>query len=199
MTRNDFVVLLCSASPRRRNLIRRLGLPFKTFKPDVDESVFSAALGLGPRVLVMKLAFAKALEGAKNFPGRNMVALGADTIVVLRGKVIGKPKDRKDAARMLGALSGSYHEVYTGVALIDCNTMKCESACEVSRAKMRKLSPAEIAKLSAKHLDKAGAYAVQEKGDAFIEKVEGDYYNVVGFPIKKIRKMLKSFRRANPA
>jgi len=113
--------------------------------------------------------------------------------VVLKGAIIGKPEHEKDAVDILSKLSGTYHRVYSGVAVVNAATGKKKVSYEVSRVKMRRLSPQEIKNVAHKHLDKAGAYAVQEKEDAFVEKIEGDYFNVVGLPLKLLRLMLSGF------
>jgi len=89
--------------------------------------------------------------------------------------------------------NGSCHRVYSGIAVVDAGTGKCLTAYEVSRVKMRRFSAEEVRRLSAKHLDKAGAYAVQEQDDAFVEKIEGDYFTVVGLPLRKLKELLKKF------
>ena len=122
-----------------------------------------------------------------------MPDIGADTIVVLNGHIIGKPKDELHSREILSKLNGSVHRVYTGVAAINAGTGKKEVVYEVSRVRMRRLSSYELTRLAGKHMDKAGAYAVQEKGDQFVEKIYGDYYNVVGLPYSKTKFLLKHF------
>jgi len=177
-------IILCSASERRRKLVCRLGAPYTVFRPDVDENLPVK----DPVKLVKKLALSKALAGARRFSGG--IALGVDTIVVFRGEIIGKPASPADAHRILKKLNGSVHRVYSGFALLDCKSGRAVTDCEVTRVKLRRLPAERIKELSTRHLDKAGAYAVQEKSDAFVEKIYGDYNNVVGFPVKKISKRL---------
>jgi septum formation protein len=181
------MIILASASPRRQKLLKEWGVKFKTVPSRIIENtVFKA-----PYRIVTDLALQKAESVAKNFKAG--IVIGADTIVVLKGEIIGKPDNPAHAARILAKLNGSYHRVYSGIAVIDAATRKTRTAFEVSRVKMRKLSSDEISKFSHKHLDKAGAYAVQEKGDAFVEKIEGDYFNVVGLPYDKLKAVLSGF------
>ncbi|HBU69569.1 MAG TPA: septum formation protein Maf [Elusimicrobia bacterium] len=178
-------IILASGSPRRIELLKKCGLKFKIIPSGACEETLKRM----PSAIVRELALRKADFVAKNNP--QAVVIGADTIVVLKGEIIGKPKHAKDAARILANLNGSYHRVYSGVALVCAGKKTVEYA--VSRVKMRRLSAGEIADFSHKHLDKAGAYAVQEKGDAFVEKIEGDYFNVVGLPMKLLKRMLKKY------
>ncbi|OGS20330.1 MAG: septum formation protein Maf [Elusimicrobia bacterium RIFOXYA2_FULL_39_19] len=180
-------LILCSSSQRRKLLVKKFKCPYVIFSPDVDESTAVS----NPVDLVKKLAYKKALEGAKKYSSG--IALGVDTIVVLNGEIIGKPLNSKDAEKILGKLNGTTHKVYSGFALIDCKSLKTVCTHEVTKVKMRRLNKERVKELSSKHLDKAGAYAVQEKDDAFVEKISGDYYNVVGLPIKKISRYLKAF------
>lgn len=177
-------VILASASPRRSALLKEWGVRFKTVPSNADEETSLKR----PSAVVRALALRKAASVASRIPGG--IVIGADTIVVLGSDIIGKPKDEKDAARILGRLNGTCHKVYSGVAVVDAATGKSRVACEVSRVRMRKLFSEEVKRLSAKHLDKAGAYAVQETGDAFVEKIEGDYFNVVGLPYGKLKTLL---------
>lgn len=178
-------IILASASPRRRELLKNEGIKFKVVPSDVEENHRSKK----PSNIVKELALKKAVFVAAKF--KSGIVIGADTIVVLKGKIIGKPEDEADAARILGRLNGTYHKVYSGVAVVDAATGRKIVDYEVSRVKMRALSNEEIIRFSSKHLDKAGAYAVQEKDDAFVEKIEGDYFNVVGLPMNKLKEMLE--------
>jgi len=139
--------------------------------------------------LVQRLALLKANDVSKKV--KKGILLGADTVVVCDGSVIGKPKSVKDARRILRRLSGSWHEVYTGVAVIRVPDYNVLWDYSLSRIKMRKLTKEEIIKWSDKNLDKAGAYAVQEQKDDFIEKIIGDYDNVVGLPMRAVKKLLR--------
>jgi septum formation protein len=188
MTYQPTRYILASASPRRRQLLQEMGLQFRIIPSTIKEKVDPA---LSPSRLVRKLALQKAVDVARKFKGKEHIIIGADTIVVRKGEILGKPRDPRHARQILSKLSDSVHFVYTGVAVIETLTGKKIAAYEKTRVKMKKLSPAEIEYHSGRHLDKAGAYAVQEEKDAFIEKIDGCYYNVVGLPIKLLKRMLK--------
>lgn len=179
-------LVLASASPRRADLLRQLGVPFEVVPSGIAET-----LPPGPvREAVQALALAKARAVA----GRVglAVVLGADTAVVLAGKVFGKPESPEDARRMLRALRGREHEVITAVALVEAPSGRAETAAVVSRVLMREYSEAEIEAYvaSGEPFDKAGAYAVQAAAGALVAKVDGCYTNVVGLPLTTTRRLL---------
>lgn len=147
---------------------------------------------LGPVVYARKLALAKARVVAHQLKEGKI--LGADTIVVCRGKILGKPVDFAEACRMLTQLQGTTHRVITAVALVDAATAKEKVAHAVSRVTMRPMKPEEVARYARKHHDKAGAYAVQEKKDRVVKRIVGSYTNVVGLPLEKLRPLLKPAR-----
>jgi len=180
-------VILASASPRRRDLLESCGLSFSIIPANVSEDTRLKK----PSFIVRQLAIRKAMAVAKEV--RQGIVIGADTIVVFKGSIIGKPEDERDAMRILSLLNGTYHRVYSGIAVVDAASGRMKVDYDVSAVKMRVLSKDEIKRFSKKHLDKAGAYAVQETGDAFVERIEGDYFNVVGLPLGKLRDLLKSF------
>jgi septum formation protein len=124
------------------------------------------------------------------------VVLGADTVVVLRGKILGKPRNKRHAHQILSQLSGTTHYVYTGVALVDANTLRAQVSHAKSAVRMKKLPPQELLRLSQKHLDKAGAYAIQERRDPIARVVQGSYDNVVGLPLATVKSLLKKLLRA---
>ncbi|MCX5783188.1 MAG: Maf family protein, partial [Elusimicrobia bacterium] len=142
-----------------------------------------------PSAIVKSLALKKALKVARKFPDTPVV--GADTIVVCRGKILGKPKNKKDALKLLHLQNGAWQSVYTGIAVVWNSRGKKLVACEVSRCKARKFSDEKLLRLAGKHLDKAGAYAAQDKNDPFIEKIIGPFDNVVGLPVKLLKKLLR--------
>lgn len=117
--------------------------------------------------------------------------LAADTLVYINGHVVGKPRNPTHAVRILNELSGKWQKVYTGVAFVWLKQKIDKSSVAVSAVKMRRLSSEEITRVSHKHLDKAGGYAVQEKEDSFVEKIRGDYDNVVGLPMRIVKKYLR--------
>jgi septum formation protein len=145
-----------------------------------------------PRRLVVSLARAKALEVAKRHPG--LPVLGADTTVVCAGEILNKPADLKDAVRMLTLQSGRTQRVYTGTALVVGRRVFTD--CAVTRVYCRKLDAARLARLAGKHMDKAGAYAIQDRKDPLVERIVGDRDNVVGLPMRSVRRLLARARRA---
>ncbi len=180
-------IILASGSPRRIQLLKEWGLTFTVRPSGADEGTPLVR----PSAIVRSLALRKARSVAKE-AGEGVV-IGADTIVVLNGEIIGKPEHKADALRILRKLNGSWHRVYTGIAVIDAATGKTRIAHDVSRVKMRRFTEQGLRSLAGRHMDKAGAYAVQEKDDAFVERIEGDYFNVVGLPFGTLRRLLPSF------
>ena len=185
-------LVLASASPRRRQLMAEAGLKFKVMPSHCSESTKETV----PSKMVRELALRKAQATAKKL--KSGLVIGSDTIVVLNGEIIGKPDNHAHAAEILGKLNGTWHKVYTGVAVIDAASGRQKIASRVSRVKMRKLDDEEVTRLSQKHLDKAGAYAVQETDDRFVERIIGDYTNVVGLPVETLLKLLKSMGYRKP-
>lgn len=181
-------IVLASASPRREELLRELGLEFIVYPPSIEEINEE---NCSPKDIVLKNAIKKAEAVASNFS--NAVIISADTIVVLEGKVIGKPKDRDDAIRILEKLKGKKHFVFTAVVVWE--TPENRYFCKVAKSmvKMREYTREEIEKYvdTGEPLDKAGAYGIQGKGALFVEKIEGDYYNIVGLPIGYLYLLLK--------
>lgn len=184
-------IILASSSPRRRNLLKKTGLKFKVVESKFDEKI-DLKSKLKPHELVKKLSFKKAKIVAKNH--KNSIIIGADTIVFLKGKILGKPKDKEDAKRMLEILSGKTHVVVTGFTIIDTELNKTVTKSIETKVSIKKLSDQEIdGYITTKEpFGKAGAYAIQEKGSIFIEKVEGDFFNAVGLPIYSLMIELKN-------
>ena len=186
-------IVLASQSPRRRELLEQLGLEFTIQPSTVEEKVTSE----DPVVVVRKLSRQKAQDVAdqmeKEHPGHDMVVLGADTIVVYKGRILGKPADRDDAEKMLHMLQGNTHSVYTGVTLIGKG--KSVTFAEETKVTMYPVSHEEITwYIETKEPDdKAGSYAVQGLGARFIQKIEGDYNNVVGLPAGRIYQILRNW------
>lgn len=183
-------IILASTSPRRLELLRGLGLKVKVVGSRVRESKFSIK---NPEKLVNTLALTKAQEVASRI--KDGLVIGADTIVVLRGKILGKPKDSREAKSMLRELSGKTHEVLTGLAVIDASSGKTMVDFVRTKVKFRKLTDEEIANYVAadKPFDKAGAYAIQEKAGLFVERIDGCYFNVVGLPLARLAEILRKF------
>ena len=186
------MLVLASSSPRRRELLAELGVEFEVEAAEIDES---AMVGEHPITYTQRLAHHKALAVFKRREASaDLIVLGADTIVVLDEHLLGKPANVADAARMLRLLSGRTHQVMTGIALmVPGNTV---TAVETTNVTFRILSEAEIAEYIAtgEPMDKAGAYAIQGLGGAFVEKVDGDYSNVVGLPLGLLGKKLMGLR-----
>ena len=181
-------LILASGSPRRRELLGKMGYTFEVCAPDVDEHVTGHA-----RDIVYTLAQRKARAAAERFD--RGVIIASDTLVSLDGAPLGKPEDREDARRMLNALSGREHEVFTGVCLIDSETGKMETRTVRTGVTFRALSPEEIDAYidTGEPMDKAGAYAIQGGAGAFVERLDGEFDNVVGFPTEEVGEMLKQF------
>ena len=184
-------LILASTSPRRRELLGLLGLPFEVIASRYDEEKVDPT-GRTPPEYVMHLARGKAEEVAGRTEGDALI-IGADTTVVLDGQFLNKPQDAADAERMLRALSGRTHEVYTGLCLM-CGSI---SATHFARTEVvfDTLTDAAIAAYVAtgEPLDKAGAYGIQGKALSFIPEIHGDYFNVVGLPLFLLCRMLGEF------
>ena len=180
-------IILASASPRRRDLLARLGIEFAVHESGVDEA--KLMLSGTPETQVIVSALAKAEKIAERYPDR--WTLGADTIVVLDDEIYGKPKDRADAIRMLRQLTGNEHRVYTGLALVRFRALNGLwdklTDWECTKVRMGSLTIREIEAYvdSGEPLDKAGAYGIQERGAFLIQSIEGCYFNVVGLPLRK--------------
>jgi len=188
MGRDKPQIILASASPRREQLLREMGLHFRIVVPgDVEE----LSAGAAPDVLAMQNAQRKARAVAGIHP--NSLVIGADTVVILGGRFFGKPVDWADAHRMLTELAGHRHDVITGVCLAHRALDTELLFADTTRVFMRALSPAQIAEYLSRidPLDKAGAYAIQEFGDGIIDRIEGSYSNVVGLPTERLRATLE--------
>ena len=181
-------LILASGSPRRSEILGFVGWDFEKRVADIDETEFPDEK---PEAYVQRLAREKAVAIAEDNKGA--VVLGADTIVVIDGEIVGKPVDLEDAKMMIKKLSGRWHEVLTGVALVRDSAASVES--QTTRVKFRELTESEVEFLVEKGdpLDKAGAYAVQAQAALFIERIEGDYWNVVGLPINLVYKLMREF------
>ncbi len=181
------MLVLASRSPRRQEILTRAGIPFTVRPADISEE---AAPGEEPRHHVERLAREKA-EAVEAAPGE--VVLGADTVVVVDGQILGKPAGAEDARRMLSALSGREHEVMTGICLRGRGRAIVRT--EVTRVRFVPLTPADIDAYiaSGEPMDKAGAYAIQGLASKFIDRIEGCYFNVVGLPIALVWRNLSAF------
>lgn len=186
-------LILASSSPRRAALLRQLRLEFEIIPSSVDENVNGYK---SPIRLVTSIAREKANEVAARVSEGTIVA--ADTVVVLDGRQLGKPRDAAEAREMLCLLSGKEHCVYTGFALLHMPSRESMSDYEVTRVKFRDLSAEEIDSYvkSGTCFDKAGAYGIQDDfGAVFVERIDGCYYNVVGFPLTKFYLAWQEFQK----
>jgi septum formation protein len=183
-------IILASASPRRRELLRQVGLSFKTAPAHVDERVLAAEQ---PEMYAARLAQDKACAAMKKFSSGIIIA--ADTVVIIDSEILGKPVDAADAERMLSMLSGNMHRVITGLAVIDVGTGKMLTRTAITKVWFRNLSREEIDSYvtTREPLDKAGAYGIQGKGALLVERIDGCYFNVVGLPLVLLSDMLKEF------
>lgn len=179
--------ILASGSPRRRELLEMLGVPDLTIRPAAGPE--RATPGAGPEQTVRELSLHKAQEVAQTCAPEDII-IAADTIVYLDGAILGKPRDHDDAARMLTALSGREHIVYTGVAVLRGGELR--QAAERTAVRFRTLTPEEIERYIAtgEPMDKAGAYGVQSLGALLVERIDGDFYNVMGLPVEKLGQCL---------
>ena len=180
-------IILASASPRRKELLTTAGVEFEVLVSEADETIPE---GTALKDAAMMTAEKKALAVAEN---RDGIVIGADTIVVIDDKILGKPKDEADAFGMLRLLSGREHEVITGVCITDGE--KTEKFAQVSKVRFYDLTDDEITAYVAtkEPMDKAGAYGIQGKGCVLVESIEGDYFNIVGLPVAATVRALRRF------
>ena len=173
-------IILASASPRRKEILELADLKFDVMPIDAQEITTKTA----PNEVVMELASIKAKDIYKKSEKQSMI-VGADTVVAYQGQILGKPTDKADAKRMLTMLSGQTHEVYTGVCVIEDG--KTKTFYEETKVTFYEISDEQINHYikTGEPMDKAGSYGIQGKAAVFIKGIEGDYYNVVGFPIAR--------------
>jgi septum formation protein len=183
-------IVLASSSPRRKEILEKSGLSFmidpSSFKEDMNQN-------LSPFELAKALSLGKAKDVAKRY--KNAIVIGADSIVSLNGKALGKPFTKQKAIQMLSEISGSIHSAITGYSIIDTDTRKLVSEAVETKIYFSELSKKEIENYvdTGEPLNKAGAYAIQGKGAMFVKKIEGDYYNIMGLPLSTIVEKLKEF------
>ncbi len=182
--------VLASKSPRRSELLKNIGIDFSVVVTDADESVISKDLPCD--LYVRELSFLKSTSAAKLIKDKCYI-IGADTVVVAGGRILGKPKDRQDAFEMLSSLSGKMHSVYTGITITNTKDMFSVSEYEKTDVYFRSLTDDEINYYIDNYsvLDKAGAYGIQEFAGRFVEKIDGDYFNIVGLPVCRLCTMFK--------
>ena len=183
------MLILASQSPRRKELLGLLRLPFEIRVADIDETM-DPALSVEEAVAALSRRKAEAIERSPED-----IVIAADTIVVLKGRVLGKPKDREDARQMLTSLSGGVHQVMTGVTV--CKGDKCVSHTEVTDVFFRSLSQKDILSYIATGdpMDKAGSYGIQSGGGKFVEKIDGDYDTVVGLSMNLVKKLIEDAKK----
>jgi septum formation protein len=183
-------IVLASASPRRRELLEQIGLQFEVEPTDYDEETTSAS---EPHEMARELSLGKARTAAQKH--RNALIIAADTFVVLGDRILGKPHTNEEAGEMLRALNGQTHSVITGFTVLDTETGKVLSKSVETRVCMRRSTLKEIERYvrTKEPLDKAGGYAIQGRGAVLVERIEGDYSNVVGLPLSALAESLKEF------
>ena len=179
-------MILASASPRRKEILENFGFSFKTIVKNIDETSDKTRA----EEKILEIAEKKARAAAIDFPDENVV--GADTVVVVDGKILGKPKNKEAAFSMLKSLSGRNHEVITAFSFININKNISYSDYEITKVYFKNLTDDEINwYINTKEpMDKAGAYGIQGKGAFFVEKIEGDFFSVMGFPLGKFVRFL---------
>ena len=182
------LIVLASGSPRRRHLLRQIGLEFRVVAADIEETPLPDEK---PGEFVSRMAREKALEVMRR-EGAGLPVLGADTAVILDGQILGKPVNRSDAITMLGGLSGKTHEVFSAVALA-VNASEIHQALNVTRVTFAQLDSGWIESYcdSGDPMDKAGAYGVQGKAGEKISRIEGSFYGVMGLPLYETAQLLK--------
>lgn len=184
-------IILASQSPRRRELLENIGLEFEV-KVDNSPEIVDETMEI--EEIVKCLSAKKAENVSKTLDNEDCVVIAADTVVAFEDRILGKPKDEKDAKNMLKILSGNVHFVYTGISVLDNKTGKCISDFEKTKVRFREITDSEINSYikSGEPMDKAGSYGIQGLGSVFVEKICGDYFNIVGLPISKLCGILKN-------
>lgn len=186
-----YQIVLASKSPRRIALLNEIGLKYTQFTSDFKETDDK---NLTAEKIALHNSLGKALDAANHF--KNALIIGVDTVVDSHGHVLGKPKNKEDAKRLLRLISGTTHRVISAITIINTKSGKTISKAEETKVTLDKLDEKEIARYieSGEGDDKAGSYAIQGKGALFIKKIDGDYFNVVGLPLYLLRKLLKEFK-----
>jgi len=198
-----YQIVLASKSPRRIDLLKEIGVDFVTYSPEFEEftgeepefaNTSTTATPIPPEEIALRNSLGKAKEASNHF--QNSLVIGVDTIGESHGHILGKPKDKEDAARLLRLLSGTTHSVISAITIINTISGKTVSQATKTKVTIDKLDEAEIAHYiaSGEGEDKAASYAIQGLGALFVSKIEGDYFNVVGLPIYTLKKLLKEFK-----
>ena len=183
-------IILASASPRRKELLEKIGLKFKVEPSNYTESVLP---GLSPDELAKAISLGKARTVAARH--KNTIVIAADTFIVFKGKIMGKPGTEAEAREMLMRLRGKSHSVITGFTILDTDSDKVLTESVETIVYIKNLTPEEIEAYvkSKEPLDKAGAYAIQGLGSVIVDRIEGDYFNVIGLPLSALAEALKEF------
>lgn len=183
-------IILASASPRRKALLAQIGLEFTV---DTDAQEDSLSEGLEPHQLAREISLKKAQSVAGKYP--DAIIIAADTFGVIDGRILGKPESESEARVMLKRISGRRHDVITGFTILETKTARTFSDSVETRVFIKRLTPAQIESYvkSGEPQDKAGAYAIQGLGAVIVERIEGDYSNVVGLPLSALAEALKGF------
>lgn len=183
-------VILASSSPRRKELLQNIGLTFKVEPGNYEEDL---SCGLEPHELAQRISLGKAESVATRY--EDSIVIGADTIILLDGKIMGKPHTDGEARKMLAAISGRSHSVITGFSIIETASGRMVSRSVETKVYIKNLAPDEIDAYvkSGEPLDKAGAYGIQGLGALLVERIEGDYFNVMGLPLFSLMEALKEF------
>ncbi len=183
-------IILASASPRRKEILQNIGLKFDVIKSEIDENILENELA---HQLVMRLALEKGIDIASD--NRDSLIISADTVVVYNDIILGKPKDKEDAKKMLKMLSGKTHQVITGIALISMDTNNKIIDYVTSNVTFKELSDTYIENYvnTNESLDKAGAYGIQGFGALLVKEIKGDYLNIVGLPVSKLSDLLNEY------
>ncbi len=188
-------LILASASPRRAEILRSVGWPFEALPAHIDESRQD---GEKADAYVERVARVKAEAVAARSPGS--LVLGADTVVVVDDQILGKPRNEADAQRMLRVLNGRWHQVLTGMALVNVADGQSKVSHEVTEVRFAEMSDEEIDwyLATAEPMDKAGAYAIQGHGALFIKEIRGEYFNVVGLPVRLLYRLIGGIENISP-
>ncbi len=188
-------IILASASPRRKQLLAEFGYQFTVVRPDIDESAFPVE-GIEACEYAERLALAKAKDVAEKYP--DCLVIGADTVVDFEGQIIGKPIDAKEAEQITKKLFSKPHKVITGIAIVRLSDGIELSECDTTTVYPKRLTSEQIAEHinSESWRDKAGAYAIKESGDEFVERIEGSLTNVMGLPMELLQRLLTGIPRA---
>lgn len=188
-TKDENAIVLASESTRRIDILRTLGISFSIIPPDIDETRNAAE---SPKDYVLRISYEKAQKVGNLFPDKWII--GADTVVVHKGKVLGKPKNETDAITMLKRLRGNWHKVFTGYCVLNIEHQIVYQDVAETKVFIKDLTDEEIAKYikTSEPFDKAGSYAVQGRGGYMVKEIKGSYTNVVGLPICEITEVLLS-------